>query len=346
MGDLKNLPPLGDDRLMNDDEVTYLGALSDDVEGQWDGADHGFWNGEGRVRASSVFGESSYHLHNLEPRPGNDHIFHYAKPEELTPDQWAEVVGVPQDGHNNLTRARFVDKADARSFNHLISSNMGLVVSIAKQFQFKTSSSHLPFQDAVQEGAMGLVRAVEKYDPRKGCEFSTYAAWWIKGSIMKAMSDKSRIIRLPRKVSEMVVRIKKAERELSAAHGRAPTPEELAAHVECTPEKVRFYLLQSKPIMSMEYKDRKMRSFSDPAPGPDHHAEWSSTVDMVTPIVRSLTAREQDIIRMRFGLSGSPPKSPEEVSNVFCLTAATVRKIEARALAKLKSSHLELQDSW
>jgi RNA polymerase sigma factor (sigma-70 family) len=286
-----------------------------------------------------VHGKLASNIFTNTHRRHDDHIFHSAAPEDLTPEQWAEIVGVPQDAHSNLTRARFDDMANARSFNHLISSYMGLVVNIAKQFEWASC----PFQDLVQEGAVGLVRAAEKYDPEKGCQFSTYASWWIKGSMQKAIADTSRTIRLPRRVHDMVNRVKSAEREFRVHHGRDPTDEELAARVELTPEKVRFFLEKSKPIMSMEPHTMFL---SDPAPGPDQHAELSSTADLVSSILYSVTARDQDILRMRFGLNGAVPKSRQEVADAFCMTRGRVRGIEARALEKLRTAHFELQESW
>ena len=262
-----------------------------------------------------------------------------------TGQEWADAVGLPVELlQKRMLRGRHAKKA-------MISSNLRLVISIAKRYQ----NRGLSFQDLIQEGSLGLVRAVEKFDPEKGFKFSTYSTWWIKQAILRAIADQSRTIRLPVHIHDMLNRIKKCTRELTNELGRTPTDEELAARVELTPKKLRFLQDCSRPAVSMEASRQAggkrggssgatnevsvADSIKDSAPCPDQVTEANMLQEDVASLVCTLSPREQDVIRMRFGLDSGKPKTLEEIGNVFCVTRERVRQIEARALHKLRQPY-------
>lgn len=261
-------------------------------------------------------------------------------------EEWAGAVGMePAELRRKMSRGRYAKKA-------MISSNLRLVISIAKRYQ----NRGLSFQDLIQEGSLGLVRAVEKFDPEKGFKFSTYSTWWIKQAVLRAIADQSRTIRLPVHVHDMLNSIKKHTRELTEELGRTPSEEEIAARMDLTMKKLRFLRDASRPAMSMEATRQAgggkkgasggtqnevqvADSIKDSNPCPDQITESKMLKDDVSSLVCTLSPREQDVIRMRFGLDSGKPKTLEEIGNVFCVTRERVRQIEARALHKLRQPY-------
>jgi len=261
-------------------------------------------------------------------------------------EEWAGAVGMePEELRRKMSRGRHAKKA-------MISSNLRLVISIAKRYQ----NRGLSFQDLIQEGSLGLVRAVEKFDPEKGFKFSTYSTWWIKQAVLRAIADQSRTIRLPVHVHDMLNSIKKHTRELTEELGREPTEEEIAAKMDLSMKKLRFLRDASRPAMSMEATRQAgggkkgasggtqnevqvADSIKDSDPCPDQITESNMLKDDVSSLVCTLSPREQDVIRMRFGLDSGKAKTLEEIGNVFCVTRERVRQIEARALHKLRQPY-------
>lgn len=267
---------------------------------------------------------------------------------ERTPSstEWASAVGMDVgELRKRLTRGHHSKKA-------MISSNLRLVISISKRYQ----NRGLSFQDLIQEGSLGLVRAVEKFDPEKGFKFSTYATWWIKQSVLRAIADQSRTIRLPVHVHDILNSIRKNQRELHADLGREPSDLEVAEKMGITLEKFRFLMDANRPTMSFEApkiagggkKGGSSGVFNevtlsdtirDAGPCPDEVAEGVLLKSDVEKLVNTLSPREQDVIRMRFGLDAGKPKTLEEIGTIFSVTRERVRQIEARALHKLRQPY-------
>ncbi len=254
---------------------------------------------------------------------------HGCLPSEST---WAELVGLPLADFQRRLRQGY------RAKEKMVQSNLRLVVSIAKKYM----NRGLSFQDLIQEGSLGLIRAAEKFDHEKGYKFSTYATWWIRQAITRAIADQSRTIRLPVHLYETISRIKKTTKILSQEMGRKPTEEEIATRMEITIEKLRFIAKSAQLPISLETpigkeEDSRLGDFieADGETPEDQVAKHLLREDLES-VLSTLSARERDVLRLRYGLDDGRMKTLEEIGQTFNVTRERIRQIEAKALRKLR----------